>query len=223
MMERRPNSPHRLRIPAGHVTQIRFEIRRAWMVFPDTSEEPISLDVPSGTLRTDKQIDWTLTDGGAMSLTVHFDLSQSIVRSGPAEQSRNTTSNRSFIFSTMIRLRQRQYAEPSVQIALLMVILPKVDVFVDLEWVAVTSGVTESQPYTHVTVLRESNTDPTDFCIYWLVPLDAGESYDITIDNGGGEPYYVVVPELESGVTPFELNGGVTITIPSTHVRGIKR
>jgi hypothetical protein len=80
-----------------------------------------------------------------------------------------------------------------------------------LEWVA--SGVTESQPYTHVTVLRESNTDPTDFCIYWLVPLDAGESYGITIDNGVDEPYYKVVPELESGVT-LQLNSGVTITIP---------
>ena len=50
------------RIPAGHITQIRFEISDAWMVFygePPAKDvvTKISLDVPSGTLRTDKQID----------------------------------------------------------------------------------------------------------------------------------------------------------------------
>jgi len=73
------------RIPAGHITQIRFEISDAWMVFygePPAKDmvTKIGLDVPSGTLRTDKQIDWTLSNGGSMSLTVHFDLSQSIVQ-----------------------------------------------------------------------------------------------------------------------------------------------
>ena len=198
------------RIPAGRVTQIRFEIRRARMVFPDTSEEPISLDVPSGTLRTDKQIDWTLTDGGAMSLTVHFDLSQSIVRSGPAGNSR-------YHLKPVLHLFNNDPVEAATICGTISADsfvdgdLPNVDVFVDLEWVA--SGVTESQPYTHVTVLRESNTDPTDFCIYWLVPLDAGESYLIAIDNGVDEPYSEAVPELESGVT-LQLNSGGTIIIP---------
>jgi len=201
-------------IPAGHITQIRFEISTAYMVFLSGTTEVIDLGVPSGTLRTDQQIDWTLSDGAALSLTVHFDLSQSIVRSGPAENSK-------YHLKPVLHLFNNDPVEAATicgTISADSFVIgdhPKVDVFVDLEWVAVTSGVTESQPYTHVTVLRGSDTDPTDFCIYWLVPLDAGEIYHITIDNGsGGEPYDDVVSKLESGVTPFELNGGLTITIP---------
>jgi hypothetical protein len=48
--------------------------------------------------------------------------------------------------------------------------------------------------------------------------LDAGESYNIAIDNGFHVYEEIVAyPDLASGVTPFELNSGVTIelsTIP---------
>jgi hypothetical protein len=198
------------RIPAGHITQIRFEINEAWMVFPDSSVEPINSDVASGTLRTDHQIDNTLSNGGALSLTVHFDLSQSIVRSGP-------DGNPKYHLKPVVHLFNN---EPDEAATICGSITPesfvagnpeKVDVYVDLE--SFKSGVTETQPYTHVTVLKESETDPTDFCVYWLVPLDTDESYDITIDNGVDDPYYEVLPELASGVT-VELNSGNTITVP---------
>jgi hypothetical protein len=196
------------RIPAGHITQIRFEIRRAYMVFADRTEEEIDLDVPSGTLRTDQQINWTLSNGGALSLTVHFDLSQSIVRSGP-------DTNPKYHLKPVVRL----FNNEPVETATICGSVSKdsfaddapVDVYVDLE--SMKSGVTETQPYTHVTVLKESEIDPTDFCIYWLVPLDTGESYNITIDNSGDESYYEVVPDLGSGQT-VDLNKGGTITVP---------
>jgi hypothetical protein len=194
------------RIPAGHITQIRFEIKEAWMVFPDSSVERINLDVPSGTLRTDQQIDWTLSNGGALSLTVHFDLSQSIVRSGP-------DTNPKYHLKPVVHLFNNEPDEAATICGSIsrdsFVDDAPVDVYVDLE--SVKSGVTEIQPYTHARV--KPDTDPTNFCIYWLVPLDADESYEITIDNGADEPYYEVLPELASGVT-VELNGGVTITIP---------
>jgi hypothetical protein len=199
------------RIPAGHITQIRFEIKEAWMVFPEGPVERIDLDVPSGTLKTDQQIDRTLLNGGVLSLTVHFDLSQSIVRSGPE-------SNPKYHLKPVIHLFNN---EPDEAATICGSITPesfvagnpeKIDVYVDLE----KSGVTETQPYTHVTVLKESKTDPTDFCIYWLVPLaddeNNDENYDITIDNGVDGPYYYLVPELASGVT-VELNGGNTINL----------
>ena len=200
------------RIPAGHVTQIRFEISRAYMVFPDSTEEEIDLDVPSGTLKTDQQIDRTLKNGGAMSLTVHFDLSQSIVLAGatyklkPVLHLFNNDPVEAATICGSITPESFVVGDPL-----------KVDVFVDLE--SARSGVTETQTYTHVTVFRESETDPTYFCIYWLVPLDADEDYNILIDNGDGvetNDYSEVVRELESGVT-VELKGGEDITISSVN------
>jgi hypothetical protein len=194
------------RIPAGHITQIRFEIKEAWMVF-DSSVEPIDLDVPSGTLKTDQQIDWTLSNGGALSLTVHFDLSQSIVQTGTG----------GYKLKPVLHLFNN---EPVEAATIWGDITPesfvagtpkKVDVFVDLE--SVKSGMTETQPYTHVTVLKESDTAPTRFYIYWLVPLDTDESYNITIANGVDEPYSESLQELAPGDI-VELNVGDPITVP---------
>ena len=195
------------RIPAGHVTQIRFEIRRAYMVFYGASPDPdavveIDLDVPSGTLRTDKQIDWTLPDGGAMSLTVHFDLSQSIVLSG-----------QEYKLKPVLHLFNNDPGEAAT-------ICGSINAasFVgagDPQYVVVSVLRNGVEPYTLVTVPKDLVADPTEFCIYWLVPLDAGESYTIRIVNDLDAMYEedVAYPELETGES-FDLNGGAAISIP---------
>lgn len=190
------------RIPAGHVTQIRFEIREAYMVFYGVSPnpdkvEPIDLDVPSGTLRTDKQIDWILTDGGAMNLTVHFDLSQSIVLSGQG-----------YKLKPVLHLFNN---EPDEAVTICGSI--DADFFdgdEDPQNVVVSVLRNGVETYTLVTVQKDSVADPTKFCIYWLVPLDINESYTVRFDNGRDPPNEVVVkfPELGPGVI-FDLNGGV--------------
>jgi len=195
------------RIPAGHVTQIRFEIREASMVFYGVPPDPddvveIDLDVPSGTLRTDKQIDWTLTDGGVMSLTVHFDLSQSIVLSG-----------QEYKLKPVLHLFNNDPDEAaticgSINAASFVGDSDPQNVVVNVLW----NGV---ETYTRVTVPKDSDVDPTEFCIYWLVPLDADESYTIQIVNNLDAMYQEVVahPELETGES-FDLNGGAAISIP---------
>ena len=193
------------RIPAGHITQIRFEIRRAYMVFYGVSPNPVAvveidLDVPSGTLKTDKQIDWTLTDGGAMSLTVHFDLSQSIVLSGEG-----------YKLKPVLHLFHNDPDEAATICGSI-----DADSFVgdgDPQNVVVNVLRNGVETYTLVTVPKDSDADPTGFCIYWLVP---DESYTIRIVNGSGDMYEENVPELETGET-FDLNGvngGDPILIP---------
>lgn len=193
-------------IPAGHITQIRFEIRRAYMVFYGASPNPddvveIDLDVPSGTLKTDKQIDWTLTDGGAMSLTVHFDLSQSIVLSGQGYKLKpvlHLFNNDPDEAATICgKINAVSFVGDSV---------PQ-NVFVSV----LRNGV---EPYTLVTVPKDSDVDPTEFCIYWLVPLDAGESYTIRIVNGLDQSYQedVAYPSLGTGES-FNLNDNNAISI----------
>jgi len=198
------------RIPAGQITQIRFEISRAYMVFygPPEITEKIDLDVPSGTLRTDKQIDWTLTNGGAMSLTVHFDLSQSIVLAGAT-----------YKLKPVLHLFNN---EPQEAARICGKIVPSSfgGVYdpprIDISAIFIGSDGSEA-PYTDVTVLKESDTDPTEFCIYWLVPLETDETYSILFDNDndGEADHEELVEELESGVTDYYLNNGDAISIPS--------
>jgi hypothetical protein len=208
-------------IPAGHVTQIRFEISRAYMVFKGVSPDPdewveIDLDVPSGTLRTDKQIDWTLPHDGTMSLTVHFDLSKSIVQTG----------NGKYKLKPVLHLFNNDPDEAATICGSITAESffgdgnpPKAVVR------AIWNGIGVDETYTIVTVPKGSNTAPTEFCIYWLVPLNAGESYTIQIDNEFNAPYYfndpqangsyyeelVAYPKLESGVSSYLIGAPVSI------------
>ena len=194
------------RIPAGHITQIRFEIASAKMVFyatpPDPNlEETIDLDVPSGTLKTDQQIDWTLTDGGSMSLTVHFDLSRSIVLSGEI-----------YKLKPVLHLFNNEPDEAAT-------VCGSIDTgsFVgdgDPQKVVVNVLRNGVETYTLVTVPKASDTGPTDFCIYWLVPLEEGESYTIRMVNGLDQMRDEVVayPDLGAGAM-VDLNGGAAILI----------
>jgi hypothetical protein len=197
------------RIPAGHVTQIRFEIRRAYMVIYGTPDEvvEIDLDVPSGTLRTDKQIDWTLGDGGEMSLTIHFDLSQSIVQVGEEYKLKPVLH----VFDNNTQLAAT--ISGSIAASLFGESPEEIIISVIRNWSA--GDQTHNETYTVVTVSREAEFTPTEFDIYWLVPLKDGESYTIQAYKGADKVYEEVVgyPELGPGES-FDLNGGVAISVP---------
>jgi len=195
-------------IPAGRVTQIRFVISRAYMMFYGAQPESdqvvqIDLDVPSGILRTDRPIDRTVENGGHMSLTVHFDLSRSVVRSGPGYKLKpvlhlfNNPEEAALICGSITEDSFAAEGDP-----------PEVVVRV------VRNGI---ETFTMVTVAKESDGEPTEFCVYWLVPLEQNESYTIRIDNGIGDPYVEAVeyPDLDPGKT-FDLNEGFPISISST-------
>jgi hypothetical protein len=196
-------------IPAGRVTQIRFVISRAYMVFygdiPDSDEVEvleIDLTVPSGTLKTDKQINWTLENGGEMSLTVHFDLSRSIVRSGST-----------YKLKPVLHLFNND-PEEAAKICGSVTAGSFVDTNGPPE-VVVSVVRNGEETFTVVTVAQKSEDDPTDFCIYWLVPLQEDDSYTVLINNGSDVFYdeNVEYPALGPGET-FQLNDGVPISIP---------
>jgi hypothetical protein len=162
----------------------------------------IGLDVPSGTLRTDKQIDWTLGGGGAISLTVHFDLSQSIVQVGEEYKLKpvlhlfdNDAQDAAAIRGS---IAASTFGEPPKDIIITVV----------RNW---SDG---SETYTVVTVGRDPAKDPTEFGIYWLVPLEEGETYAIQFSKDGEGVYTEDVGpsdlDTEPGV-PLELNSGAAI------------
>jgi hypothetical protein len=206
------------RIAAGHITQIRFVISRAYMVFyadtPGSDDEVEEIAVPSGTLRTDKQIDWTLGNGGSMSLTVHFDLSQSIVQSNQGYQLKpvlhlfnNEPEEAATICGSISRSSFVGDDDPQT-------------VVVRVIW----NGPDGDETYTVVTVPKDPDADQTGFCIYWVVPLEQeGESYTVEIDNGFDPPYTEDVQfsdddgnELLPPGGIFDLNKGTEIDIPPT-------
>jgi hypothetical protein len=193
-----------VQIESGKYTQLRFEISRAYMVI-NGSEQEINLDVPSGNLRTDKNFTFDVPDGGAVNLTVDFDLSQSIV----------VTGNSQYTLKPVLHLMQTQQAATiKGEIAAASFVSGNtteavVTVIRDTDGSGtVTAG---DEEYTKATVTKESDTNPTAFQIFWVVP---GENYIVQIDMGGdgSVDYQEAVSSgnlLPGGV--FALKGGAPI------------
>jgi hypothetical protein len=191
-------------VPAGHITQIRFVISSAYMVF-DGDPEPIDLGVPSGVLKTDKQCDWSVEPGGALHYTVHFDLSQSIVETGVGE----------YKLKPVIHLFDNTPQEAAAICGSIawdsFVGDPPEDVVITVIW----TGTEPFETYTKVRVTRQTEIegDPTEFCIFWLVPE---ENYTVQIHNGSA-PFEESVPagSLEPGETFYLYDGNpIGIAVP---------
>ena len=73
------------KLKSGKYTQVRLGVSSAKILFDDissTAEEPVT--VPSGNLKTDKNFIFDVGEDAAVDLIVHFDLSKSVVVTGPA-------------------------------------------------------------------------------------------------------------------------------------------
>ena len=68
-----------VQLESGKYTQVRIGVTSATLV---TSSGDYPMIIPSGNLKTDKNFEFTVEGGGAVDLTVDFDLSQSIVVTG---------------------------------------------------------------------------------------------------------------------------------------------
>jgi len=73
----------------GKYTQVRIVVDSAMMTFEIkdddgnvTGTDDRTVEVPSGNLKTDKNFDFDVSDGSAVHIVIHFDLSMSIVVSG---------------------------------------------------------------------------------------------------------------------------------------------
>jgi len=70
-------------LDSGKYTQIRLVIDSATIVFPNDTEVPV--EIPSGNLKTDRNFDFDVENGGVSDIIIDFDLSQSLVVTGPSE------------------------------------------------------------------------------------------------------------------------------------------
>jgi len=178
-------------LEAGKYTQIRFGVTEGRIEV--ASGPDIPLTVPSGFLKTDKNFDFDVEGGGAVDLTVHFDLSQSIVAQG----------NGQYHLKPVLHL-QETHAAAKIQGSITAAS------FGGLAEAVVTVEF-QSEPYTRVVVEKPELTDPVSFSIFWLVP---NQAYHVEVEVDGFIPYEEDVEALDlgSGET-FLLNGGAPITL----------
>ena len=179
----------------GKYTQIRIGVTDASIRIDGV--DYYAVEIPSQNLKTDKEFDFEVVGGGAVDLTVDFDLSQSIVVTDPD----------TYMLKPVLHVNQTQEAatlrgeisdatfEGATE-ATIIVTWDK-DQAEDLS--------SEDEEYTRVT-LTKGPVDPTGFSIYWLVPE---EGYNVLIEVDGTLTYEEFVPsvDLPAGAL-FELNEG---------------
>lgn len=189
-------------IKAGKITQLRFEIDNARIVTSGAVEE-MDLGVPpSETLKTDKNFTVDLGDGAFVALTAHFDPTRSIVVTGPP--------NSSYRLKPVIHLLHTHKAA-----TICGGINPEtfsdsrviVTVIVDEDENRISDD--SEELYAQIAVEKESDVDPTNFCIYWV---DPNQDYIVVVEVDGTEEFNEHVDDgaLFAG-DKFLLNGGMGI------------
>ena len=121
------------------------------------------------TLKTDVPVDHEVIDAGTIHFISHFDLSRSIVATGSGKYKIKP------IIHLFDEVQEGATICGSID-ATTFVGDPPEDVVVSV--IRDSNGET----YTQARVTRESTTDPTDFCIFWIVP---DESYLVEVDGDG--------------------------------------
>jgi hypothetical protein len=156
-------------LESGKYTQIRIVVSSAQIVINNIG---YSVTIPSENLKTDKQFDFQVQGGGAVNLTVDFDLSQSIVVTDenlPSYKLKpvlhiNKTQEAATIHG---EISANTFDAHTSTEAVVTVIWDKdSDGFVDLD----------DEVYTQVIVPRN---DPASFSIFWLVPE---QDYIVQVD-----------------------------------------
>ena len=203
-------------LDAGKYTQVRIVVSKAKIIFNIENEkgeivatEEKTLEIPSGNLKTDKNFTINVGDESAMDIVIHFDLSMSVVVSGPP-------SNPKYSLKPVMHLFKDPLKAATIQGEIAH------SFFGDYEkaTVIVLADNIETgnqEEFTKVEVPKSETGDPTPFSIFWIVP---DKSYKVQIDldiatDNADEECNETVNEIYLGPgDTYELNEGNAITGP---------
>ena len=189
------------KLSSGKYTQVRIVIDSATIRFDlkDEDGEIIgtrdeTVEIPSESLKTDKNFTIDLEADSAMNIVIHFDLSRSVVVRGDE-------SDPTYSLKPVIHL----FKDPQ-QAATIEGYLSSSS-FVESNSATIIVLDEEQEEFTRVEVEKDSDTDSTWFSIFWLVP---NRSYEVKIDfdSTDDEIDYeetIQSDDLYEGAT-FELN-----------------
>jgi hypothetical protein len=203
-------------LDSGKYTQVRIAVSEATMRFDNgVTTEDRTVEIPSENLKTDKNFTIDVTDDSAMDIVIHFDLSMSVVVSGPA-------SNPTYKLKPVLHLFEDPLQAATIEGSI------DNSSFVDSGTAIIVVKDSRGEEYTRVEVPQSTAVDSisTEFSIFWMVPnqyytveidlnknagttdgdsihVDCNETVAVTADEFGNE----VPRELEEGEV-FRLNGG---------------
>jgi hypothetical protein len=161
-----------------------------------------SVNLPSGTLRTERELIVKLEEGETLDLTIDFDLSQSLAVSGPQQTPSyqlkpvlhiNPTEEAAAIQGEIAAGTFEEYESGEAIVT----------VFIDKDLSGDLSGGDEE--YTRVVVDRDNGT----FKLFWLVPE---QGYVVQMEMDGAKP-----PEFEQFVYPADLQKGDTFHLNQSY------
>lgn len=184
-------------LESGKYTQVRIGVISATLV---TSTGSYKMEIPSENLKTDKNFEFTVVGGGAVDLTVDFDLSQSIVVTGP----------------DTYQLKPVLHIVETKEAATINGKIKDTTFGIKTEAIVVVTLDTDNggtvnagdEEYTRITVDKSPSGDTT-FSIFWLVP---NNGYIVQIEINGVVIYTKAVTSAEmSEGAVLSLNGGNAI------------
>lgn len=155
-------------LESGKYTQVRIAVSSATMIFDNgvTTEER-TVKVPSENLKTDKNFVVDVNEDSALDVIIHFDLSMSIVASGP-------DSDPTYKFKPVLHLFDGPLKAATIKGSIM-------NSYFGASGNATIIVIDESsgEEYTRVEVPESATSDPTEFSIYWI---DPEQSYTVQID-----------------------------------------
>ena len=188
-------------LDSGKYTQIRLVIGRAWILFKNDPDTEVPVEIPSGNLKTDKNFDFDVENGGVSDIIIDFDLSQSLVVTGPFE-------------TPSYKLKPVLHIVEASEAATINGKIAKNSFIDEKATVTVFYNSNPQNPgggyeeYTKIEV-SDSGLDYTEFSIYWLPPNVFPNDYkvEIVVSSETFEK-----PDIYLGIgDTFVLNGGAPI------------
>ena len=201
-------------LDAGKYTQVRIVVSEAKIIFNIENEqgeivatEEKTLEIPSGNLKTDKNFTISVGDESAMDIVIHFDLSMSVVVSG-------TSPDQTYKLKPVMHLFEDPQKAATINGSIHQ------DSFVGESNAIIFVLDDEGQEFTKLELAKSSETEPTPFSIFWLVP-DRSYTVQIDLDNTTDNPdeeceETVNGIDLEPGEI-YNLNEGDEITGPDAN------
>jgi hypothetical protein len=175
-----------VKLTSGKYTQIRIVVSEASLVI-DGNTYPV--EVPSGKLKTDQEFNFEVLGGGAVDLTVDFDLYKSIVVTGNYKYKLKPVLH-------IVRTLEAATIQGSIPAAAFGTSLEPPPAVVTVWWDKDTNCVLDENVDEIYTKVEVPKVDPTaDFAIFWLVP---NETYIVQIEVGDSE--FLFCQKVESGL-----------------------
>lgn len=162
-------------LTSGKYTQVRLGVQSAMIV--TAAGQQIPVEIASGDLKTDKNFDFDVTDGGAVALTVDFDLSQSLVVTGSGNYKLKPVLHLVNTAEAATITGSIAAATYGTENQATIIVTHDSDNSGNL-----TPG---DEEYTRL-VVAKGPSGPSPLSIYWLVP---NQSYIVEVQIGGSIVY----------------------------------